>query len=621
MIKPKKLIWQIFPVSVLTILVAIVAVSWYGAVTLQEFYFQETENDLEARASLVSERVLQLLKQQSIAELRDYSIRMGRDSGTRITVIRKDGKVLADSSENPELMDNHRMRREIDIAFAGSVGKSRRYSKTLGENRIYVALPLVDRLNSPQTEGMPVSYVIRTSVSVASLARTLENIRIRIIGVSLAVMIFAGVVTLLVSRNVSKPLEQMTESARQFSLGDFSKKMLPLSTKSASLEIVTLAGSMDRMAKLLDEKIQAILTHGNQLETILSSMVEAVIVIDTSEQVIRLNESAALLFGVNRKTVPGKFVQQLVRNVRLQQKITRTLATREADLDEVVAYNSSVGERFLQTNIVSLSDGQGAYVGVLVVMNDVTRMRKLEEVRRDFVANVSHELKTPITSIHGYVETLLDGALDNRDDARKFLKIILKQSGRLSAIIEDLLSLSRIEQQSRKKEITYKQTALYPVIRQAIETCQVKADTAGVSLEVDCPEDLTLRINSTLVEQAVVNLVVNAITYSGRGDMVKITVTASVAETSGTVRITVEDQGCGIAAKHLPRLFERFYRSDQARSRSLGGTGLGLAIVKHIAQAHRGTVEVESSLGSGSTFTLVLHDDQLAQNKNSLKNL
>lgn len=601
MIKPKKLVWQIFPANVMTLIVAIVIVSWYGATTLQEFYLQDTESDLEARAQLLSSKITDFLQDENISGLREYSVEAGRESGTRITIIDESGLVLADSNENPEIMDNHRNREEIDSAFSGNVGSSRRFSRTLDENRIYVAIPLTIEKDPATRE----TVVLRTSVSVASLDKTLQQIKYRILLGSLAVFLLAGFVTLIISRNVSRPLEQMTRSAQQFARGDFSERMLPVAKKTASLEIVTLASAMDRMAELLDEKIQAIVTHRNQLETVFSSMVEAVIAIDLEERVISINEAAAQLFDVDRATSTGKIVQQIVRNVKLQQEISNTLQTKEPVEDEIILHEKD-GDRFLQTHVVSLSNGLGESVGALVVMNDVTRLRRLENIRRDFVANVSHELRTPITSIQGYVETLLDGALDSREDSEKFLAVVLRQAQRLNSIIDDLLCLSRIEEEARQREIQRENSALLPVIQSALQFCEMKAEKAGVSLECRCAEGITANVNGPLIEQALINLIANAITYSKTDDTVYVDCELYVTDEKSRVKITVRDTGCGISKEHLPRLFERFYRSDKARSRSVGGTGLGLAIVKHIAQSHGGTVEVESVEGEGSTFSLII---------------
>lgn len=607
MLKPRKLVWQIFPANILTILITVIAVGWYGTTALREFYLQETEADLEARANLISSRVIDYLVEGRIAKLREYCVRAGRESGTRITIVPLNGKVLADSNENPEVMDNHRHRLEIDEAFAGGIGKSRRFSRTTDDNRIYVAIPLhVDFHQAPEnTRSGTVNMVIRTSVSIATLDKTLAAIKIRMGMGAMAIMLLAGIITLLISRNISKPLEQMTKSAEQFSRGDFSERMLPMARKTASFEVITLASSMDRMAELLDEKIQAIITHRNQLETVFSSMVEAVIAIDMEERVISLNDAAAHLFDVDRKTAPGRIVQQIVRNVNLQRQISHTLTSKEC-LEEEIVFHDTAGDRFLQTNIVTLSNGVGENVGVLVVLNDVTKLRRLENVRRDFVANVSHELRTPITSIRGYVETLLDGALDIREDAERFLHIVLRQSERLTTIIDDLLALSRIEEDSKQDQIRLKKGPLRPVIESAIQTCQLRANEAEVKMVIDCADNILVEMNTTLLEQALVNLLINGITYSKQGDTITVAGVVSENDQENTVKIVVRDTGCGIAKKHLPRLFERFYRSDKARSRTLGGTGLGLAIVKHIAQAHNGKIEVASEEGKGSEFTLIL---------------
>lgn len=605
--KQKKLIWQIFPANLIIVLGAILAVSLYGSSALQDFYIQESITDLEARARLIKSNVADYLQTDKALALRDFSKIAGRDSHTRITVIDAKGVVLADSNEEPESMDNHQTRPEIVAAFRGEVGSAIRHSATLGESMLYVAVPVFQNGQFIEnTSGELLGKtVLRVSVPLNAIDKTLAAIRGKIVVGSLVIVIFAGLITLLVSRNVSKPLEEMTRNAESFAKGDFSQRMITTQRKSASLEVATLGTAMDNMAALLDEKIQAIETHRNQLETVFSSMVESVIAVDANERVISLNKAAATLLGVDRKQAQGKIVQEIVRNVSLQQQISHILNTEESLEDEVILQDET-GDRYLQTSVVTLSNGNDESVGVLVVMNDVTKLRRLESIRRDFVANVSHELRTPITSIRGYVETLLDGALESREDSERFLKIVLKQSGRLSAIIDDLLSLSRIEQESKEGEISKAKGPLCIVLDSAVQTCQLKADQEDVGIDLMCAENLQLTMNDTLLEQAMVNLMVNAIKYSSHGG--KVTIQAGIIEgaTGNEVRIDVVDQGIGIASEHLPRLFERFYRSDKARSRDLGGNGLGLAIVKHIVQAHDGRVEVASEEGEGTTFSLFL---------------
>jgi two-component system phosphate regulon sensor histidine kinase PhoR len=261
----------------------------------------------------------------------------------------------------------------------------------------------------------------------------------------------------------------------------------------------------------------------------------------------------------------------------------------------------------LQTHAVPLRDEDNKSMGVLLVMNDLTKLNRLENIRQDFVANVSHELKTPITAIKGYVETLLDGALEDQDNARRFLGIVVRQANRLDAIVDDLLTLSRIEDRENKEEIPLAPAEVGAVLESALQTCAVHADEKDIVVQVECDDELYAPINQPLLEQAVINLLNNAIAYSPHGSLITLRCQGSrTMRGEEFVHFSVIDNGPGIAKEHLPRLFERFYRCDKARGRDQGGTGLGLAIVKHIAQAHNGTVEVESSPGKGSTFTITL---------------
>ena len=291
-----------------------------------------------------------------------------------------------------------------------------------------------------------------------------------------------------------------------------------------------------------------------------------------------------------------------MRNPDLQHVVAQTLGGhRPVEADIVMRVGAE--ERNLQANGTLLhGDGDGDDVGAVVVLNDVTRLKRLEAVRRDFVANVSHELKTPVTSIKGFAETLEDGALDDPDTARRFVRIIAGQADRLNSIIEDLLALSTLEQSGDSPLLQLEEADLCDVVAVALEVCGPKAEAKHVALQETCPGCLLARVSPPLLEQAVVNLVDNAVKYSAAGDAVQV----GLAEAGDEFVISVTDKGPGIAREHLPRLFERFYRVDKARSRDLGGTGLGLAIVKHIAQIHGGRVSVESVVGGGSTFRVHL---------------
>lgn len=604
--KQRTLFWQIVPVTLVIILGTIAIVAWFGSRSIDDFYIGELRRDLENRAYLIKSRVGELLISGDLAALRSYVIDSGRAADTRITVIAADGTVLADTNENPAVMDNHRQRPEIDTAFSGESGFSLRFSNTLGQKMLYGAIGLEERLErgAVNGEGGSVNTVLRVAVPVLAIDAALSNInRDMAIGTGGALLV-AFVVTFFMARTISRPLEEMTRSAESYANGDFSQRMLINHKKVASREVAMLAAAMDRMAGQLDEKINTIINQRNQLETVFSSMVEAVLAIDGEERIISINDAAARMFGVQQQGAQGRLVQEVIRNVELHDQLARILKTGTAFEDEIVL--SRRGDNvYLHTNVVELYGGDGRTIGALMVLNDVTRLRKLERLRSDFVANVSHELKTPITSIRGYVETLLDGALDDREHAQRFLEIVLRQSEQLGTIIDDLLTLSRIEKDTKEAGISFVAEELSPVLQRALETCRQQAAKKQVTLKLDCPAEIVAKMNRTLLEQAVVNLLVNGVTYSDPGGEVRIEV-AAVDAPQRLVRISVVDQGVGIAKEHLPRLFERFYRSDRARNRKAGGTGLGLAIVKHIVQAHGGTVEVDSAVGAGSTFTITL---------------
>ncbi len=343
-------------------------------------------------------------------------------------------------------------------------------------------------------------------------------------------------------------------------------------------------------------------THGTlEGDALLSSMVEGVMGVDTDQRIILLNRAGADLLGIQRAHVKGKHILRVIKNEELQRFVRHTLA-HDDPVEGDLALRHGRSERFLQMHGTVLRGPNGQKHGALVVMNDVTRLKRLENVRRDFVANVSHELKTPITLIKGFVETLRDGKRHDPQDITRFLGIVAKHAERLNTIIEDLLSLARIEQDAERGELRVKASRVREVLRAAVKNCQAKAAARRIRIRMACPTTLTVDANPSLVEQAVTNLIDNAIKYSDDGGVVAIRAARTATEWS----VSVSDRGAGIPPEHLPRLFERFYRVDKARSRALGGTGLGLAIVKHIAMAHGGTVSVDSIVGKGSTFTIHL---------------
>jgi two-component system phosphate regulon sensor histidine kinase PhoR len=407
------------------------------------------------------------------------------------------------------------------------------------------------------------------------------------------------------ARRISRPLEEMRLGAERLARGE-TMQLAPISDEGLSTEMAALAAALNRMGAEIDRRIRLMVQQRNELEAMFASMADPVVAIDAERRVIRLNQAAAALFNLPAEGVQGKAVEGVLRHAELLALIDRTLADNSRQ-DRRVSLFAGTEPVLLQTRAVPLRDEQERSMGVLLVLHDLTRLNRLEHIRQDFVANVSHELKTPITAIRGYVETLLDGALEDTDNARRFLDIVLRQAGRLDAIVDDLLTLSRIENRDGHEAITLAPAEVRPVLESAVQTCAVQAAERGIEVRVEGEGGLRAAINPPLLEQAVINLLQNAITYSPPGARVVLRAEAGTSETGeGEVRLRVSDNGPGIGREHLGRLFERFYRCDRARSRDQGGTGLGLSIVKHIAQAHHGAVAVDSTPGQGSTFTISL---------------
>jgi len=330
-------------------------------------------------------------------------------------------------------------------------------------------------------------------------------------------------------------------------------------------------------------------------------MVEGVLAVDRDERILTVNEAAVALLGLPAAPSRGRSLLEAVRNTALQRLVTEVLE-KERPREDEITFIVQGEERFFQVHATALYDGQNRRIGAVVVLNDVTRLRRLEGVRRDFVANVSHELRTPIATLRGFIETLLDGAVREPENAERFLRIVMKHVDRLNTLINDLLLLAQVEKGPEPGTVERMNVPVRDLLEAVRRVCQPKADAKHISVHVECPADLQVAGDPHLLEQALINLLDNAINYSDTGRAVRV----AASQDAGELRIDVADQGCGIASQHLDRVFERFYRVDKGRSRDQGGTGLGLSIVKHIVQAHRGRVTVASELGKGSTFTIRL---------------
>lgn len=420
-----------------------------------------------------------------------------------------------------------------------------------------------------------------------------------------AVLIGAGLtgaIALLLLIMLSRAIRTLERGAKRLAGGDLSQRV----AVNGPLMLSSLAESLNEMAKQLQHRLSMVDEQRNELSAVLSSMSEGVLAIDQDQRLLSLNPAAAAMFKVDAVQAIGRSIQEVVRNSGLQAFVDQTLSQHssvQAEFPMQLDDSPAAGERVIEAQGAALRSVEGKRIGAVLVFHDVTRLRKLESIRTDFVSNVSHEIKTPVTAIKGAVETLLDDGPERFEpDVLKFLQIISRQSDRMEAIIEDLLSLTRLEHDSDRFSAELAVHDISKTIAGAVETCQATATDRHSQIEIRCPKPLYAQAIAPLLEQALVNLIVNAIKYSPERSHVIV----KAARVDQEVVISVEDRGRGIEPEHLPRVFERFYRTDKARSRDMGGTGLGLSIVKHVADVHRGRVSVHSVAGVGSTFRIHL---------------
>jgi len=565
---------------------------------IERFYLDEAREHLTSKAHLIQSGID--TKRENVS-LQDFVKKSSSLSEIRITILDTSGVVLADSEENPGSMENHRgvnKREEIEIAIKKGIGNSQRYSTTINEDMLYVAI-LASVENS--------NIIIRTSESMQSLNTSINKARKRIVLISIIILIVIIPIVIITSRLITRPLFLIGKAAKKISKGDMMDP-IPISQKSffsGTEEISSITVALNEMAKELDKKIATITKEKNEQKNILNyiniiqySMSEGLIAIDLENKISTINKAASSYLDIDRKKDIGKQYDKKIKNKAIK-KIIKSILKKQRPITKEIRIGQ-MKKMFFTVNGKVLKDQKLKPVGCLIVMTDVTRLKQLEAMRRVFVANVSHELKTPITSIGGYIETAQkDISLETKNE---FLEKAIKQNNRLNSIIDDLLRLSRIEAIEDEDAFTLSTQKLLPIIEGSVEDIRENIKKYGIKVVIECSKDIYAKIDSQLMREALINLLENAIKYGVDNS----TVILSVKRKSNKILIDIENKGEVIPEKERDRIFNRFYRVDKSRSKKTGGTGLGLAIVKHISIVHNGTIEVHKSDGNTTVFRLTL---------------
>ncbi|MFH1357986.1 MAG: ATP-binding protein [bacterium] len=593
--KTRKLLWQLFPSYLIIILLVLAIINIFSFRIIRDVYIGYITNDLVKDTNLIEHFTDFYIETGRFQALQSTCKEIGKITSFHTTIILNTGRVICDSETSPADLENHKNRPEIQKALKGKLAISTHKSKILKKEMLYVAKPLFNY------DFSRVTAVIRLSIQLEQLDTTMFRIAKQLIWAALITIAIAAILTYMNAQRISVPLETIRKEAIKFACGDTNLNLPPFKTE----EIHVLGDTLNRIAAILDNRIETITKQRNEIEAVLACMGEGVIAYDNNQNLISINNEAKVILDIiiNKDDDEEIKLSNIIKLKSLYDFTQKTLKLKQnKTLQEDIDYTSDLTKKHLHLTGRSLTNQKLGQIGAVVVINDVTQVKRLEQVRSDFVGNVSHELRTPLTSIQGFIETLLEGDITHSDETRKFLEIIKRQAHQLHSIINDLLTLSTLEQKTKKELVTFDKTALFPIVKSAIDMCMDKHHGKKPTISFDCDDNITLEANAGLLEQALVNIVDNAIKYAPK----TVAVDVRCREYEKNIVITINDNGPGIASEHLPRLFERFYRIDKGRSRALGGTGLGLAIVKHIIYVHQGQIFVESKLKSGSCFTLML---------------
>jgi len=576
--------WRLYSSYVAIVVLAVATAGILVGRRVTNDSLQEVEESLRVRAVLLGELASQ--SHQDADSLQLLVTSLGASIRTRLTVMTTDGTVIADSDRDPATMDTTRP--EVLAAAAEGSGTSTRFSRTVERNMMYYALAWRD--------AETLLGFVRSSLPLTTIQERLADLRWVIVSAGLLVTLVALLLGLVVTRRVTAPLLSMTDAAEAIAGGLYSERV----EAGSRDEIGKLSSAFNKMASELERRIAAVTEDRGRLAAVLSGMVEGVVAVDREQRVLHLNASAERILDVDASSAIGKPIGEVTRFRKVNETIEKALHEVTEVTGEICLRQES-RDRIVELHAAPLRNGSPDPRGAVLVLHEVTELRRLQTVRQDFVANVSHELKTPITAIRGLIETVLDDEQMPVEIRARFLNKVQDQSMRLSLLVTDLLTLSRLE--SEDGGLQRDELKLRDLVLGSVRNLQTTAEAEEVSLIAEIPDDPVHVFGDwDALELVVNNLLDNALKYTPAGSSVSVEV-----RTEGDAAVVdVVDTGIGIDPEHQDRIFERFYRVDKARSREVGGTGLGLAIVKHICKVHNGTVTVESVPGAGATFTVKL---------------
>jgi two-component system phosphate regulon sensor histidine kinase PhoR len=559
-------------------LAATAAILWRIETRIDADLRQRIEAEMTAQA-----RIIAMMHQ---GEVSARATALAGHTGTRLTLIDATGRVLADSGPRTEELDNHLDRSEMQQARLKGIGTAVRYSRTLKMEMLYLALPM--------TEGNKITGYVRLARPVAQTAGTVDRLKRLLVKEILLILILSLLAALAFSLRAVAPLKKLSVFTDQIRRGAFSG-MIRIGSHD---EIGELAEHISGLVETLQEKIRVADEQRQKLESVFAGMAEGVLVLNAELRIETVNRSMETMIGRPARDVVGRTLLEAIRNVMLHDALEQFRATKEPVRQEIVL--EAEPPAVLDVEISAVSEGTEGQGKTMLVFHDVTRQKRLERMRTDFVANVTHEIRTPLTSIIGFIETLQQGALDDRPQALAFLKTIHQNAQRLNRLVDDLLTLSAIE--LGETQLQMEKVDVGRAVEQAVAVMTPQASEKAIRIAKEIPAGLPIiRADRDRLMQILLNILDNAIKFTPEGG--KIDISADPGE-GGRLTVRIADNGVGIPRGEIPRLGERFYRADKMRSRELGGTGLGLSIVKHLLQAHGGSLSIDSAPGLGTTVSL-----------------